>query len=60
VQTPNLGRLPVWKEAADLTPVGRFAGIGRHFERFTDRERREFLRSYLAGVSYMDAANSTT
>lgn len=47
--------LPLWKDAADITPVGRSAGIGNHFEQFTDRERREFLRAYLAGTSFMDA-----
>jgi iduronate 2-sulfatase len=50
-----LESLPLWKDASDLTPVGKLAGIGKHFEQFTDRERREFLRAYLAGVSFMDA-----
>jgi iduronate 2-sulfatase len=50
-----LDSLPLWKDAADITPVGRSAGIGKHFAEFTDRERREFLRAYLAGTSFMDA-----
>jgi arylsulfatase A-like enzyme len=50
-----LETLPLWKDAADITPVGRSAGLGKHFAEFTDRERREFLRAYLAGTSFMDA-----
>jgi uncharacterized sulfatase len=50
-----LENLPLWKDAGDITPVGRLAGIGQHFAKFTDRERREFLRAYLAGTSFMDA-----
>jgi uncharacterized sulfatase len=49
-----LETLPLWRDAADLTPVGRAAGIGSQFKEFTDRERREFFRAYLAGVSFMD------
>jgi uncharacterized sulfatase len=51
----SLENLPLWKDPGDITPVGRLAGIGKHFAEFTDRERREFLRAYLAGTSFMDA-----
>jgi iduronate 2-sulfatase len=51
-----LESLPIWKDAADITPITTTsAGLGNHFKDFTDQERREFLRSYLAGVSFMDA-----
>jgi arylsulfatase A-like enzyme len=35
--------------------LGRLAGVGQHYAEFTDQERREFLRSYLAGTSFMEA-----
>jgi iduronate 2-sulfatase len=50
-----LESLPVWKDADDVTPLSKLAGAANHFSEFTDLERREFLRSYLAGVSFMDA-----
>ncbi|MGB2865684.1 MAG: sulfatase [Sedimentisphaerales bacterium] len=31
------------------------SGWKNEFDRFTDRERREFMRAYYAGVSFMDA-----
>jgi iduronate 2-sulfatase len=50
-----LDTMPVWQDAPDLTPVGKLAGVGKTFASFTDRERRENLRAYCAGVSFMDA-----
>jgi uncharacterized sulfatase len=32
-----------------------FGGLGDAFRKFTDAERREFLRAYCAGTSFMDA-----
>jgi iduronate 2-sulfatase len=31
------------------------SGWKKDFDRFTDRERREFMRAYYAGISFMDA-----
>jgi uncharacterized sulfatase len=54
-----LESLPLWRDPADTTPappsaVG-FGGLGDAFRKFTDAERREFLRAYCAGTSFMDA-----
>jgi len=51
-------RLDPPREPPGRTPdlplaIGR--GLKAHFDRFTDRERREFMRSYYAGASFMDA-----
>jgi iduronate 2-sulfatase len=51
--------LVLYRDPADLTPapplaVG-FGGFGEAFRRFTDQERREFLRAYYACTSFMDA-----
>jgi uncharacterized sulfatase len=47
------------RDPPDTTPapplaVG-FGDFGAAFARFTDQDRREFLRAYYAGVSFMDA-----
>jgi uncharacterized sulfatase len=36
-------------------PQAITSGLKREFDRFTDRERREFMRAYYAGISFMDA-----
>jgi iduronate 2-sulfatase len=51
--------LTLHRNPADQTPapplaVG-FGSFGDEFRKFTDQERREFLRAYYAGVSFMDA-----
>jgi uncharacterized sulfatase len=40
---------------ADRTPELRQAFGGLDFSKFTDQDRQEFLRAYLAGVSFTDA-----
>ena len=52
-----LGSLPLAVDPPDRSPDLPLAipmAYGR-FAQFTDRERREFKRAYLAGVSFMDA-----
>ncbi|MFN0122825.1 MAG: sulfatase [Blastocatellia bacterium] len=49
-------RLPV--DPADRTqdpPLALAGGFRQEFDKFTDREKREFMRSYYAGISFMDA-----
>jgi uncharacterized sulfatase len=48
-------KVPVHRPPADRTTPPPLAVPGRRSFDFTDRERREFLRAYLAGVSFMDA-----
>ena len=36
-------------------PVAMGKGMKAEFDRFTDKERREFMRAYYAGISFMDA-----
>jgi uncharacterized sulfatase len=36
-------------------PQAICSGWKKDFDRFTDRERREFMRAYYAGISFMDA-----
>jgi iduronate 2-sulfatase len=52
--SPALYRTPGDQAPAPPLAVG-FGGLGAAFARFTDRERREFLRAYYACTSYMDA-----
>jgi len=49
---------PPPRRAADL-PLAIASGWKRSFDEFTDRDRREFMRAYLAGVSFMDAQVGT-
>ena len=53
-----LEKLTPPRDPQDATPLHRLA-IGsswkESFDRFTDRERREFMRAYYAGVSFIDA-----
>ncbi|MDX2032196.1 MAG: sulfatase [Blastocatellia bacterium] len=52
-----LEKIPLAADPAGRSPEARFAipkAYG-NFAKFTDRERREFKRAYLAGVSFMDA-----
>lgn len=49
-----LRRDPAGRTAAPPLAVG-FGGLGQAFAKFSDDERREFLRSYYAGTSFMDA-----
>ncbi|MGB2824203.1 MAG: sulfatase [Phycisphaerae bacterium] len=54
---------PLDRMAPPKVPPGRTADLPlaisspwkRSFDEFTDRERREFMRAYFAGVSFMDA-----
>jgi uncharacterized sulfatase len=51
--------ISLYRDPTDTTPapplaVG-FGGLGLAFEKFTDRERMEFHRAYLACTSFMDA-----
>jgi len=53
------GSLKLYRDPPDMTPappwaVG-FGAYGEAFRRFTDKERREFLRAYYACASFMDA-----
>jgi iduronate 2-sulfatase len=53
-----LERLNPPRDPADRSPELPLAIAGRwktEFDRFTDRERREFMRAYYAGTSFMDA-----
>jgi uncharacterized sulfatase len=36
-------------------PLAIAGGFKAEFDRFTDRDKREFMRSYYAGISFMDA-----
>jgi len=51
--------LRVWSDPADTTAVRKesvgFGEYGTAFAKFTDQERRELFRAYLAGTSFMDA-----
>ena len=54
----RLGDLEPPREPADATPVHPLAfgsSWERSFAAFTDRDRREFMRAYYAGISFMDA-----
>jgi len=48
-----------WTDPADLTPARRdavgFGAYGEAFAKFTDKERRELLRAYCVGTTFMDA-----
>ena len=52
-------KLELPKSPADYRLPNRFAiprgEFGKAFDRFTDRDRREFLHAYYAGVSFVDA-----
>jgi iduronate 2-sulfatase len=53
-----LDRLRPPTDPADRTPdlpLAIASAWKREFDKFTDRERREFMRAYFAGVSFMDA-----
>ncbi len=53
-----LERLKLPREPADRSaelPQAIGSGWKTVFDRFTDRERREFMRAYYAGISFMDA-----
>ena len=51
--------LRIWTDPANTTPVRKesvgFGDYATAFAKFTDQERRELLRAYLAGTSFMDA-----
>ena len=50
--------LKLHRDPADLTaapPMAIPKGLDKIFAEFTDLNRRDFLRAYLAGVSFMDA-----
>lgn len=50
--------LTLWKDPADRTaapPLALAGGYQKEFDKFTDKERLEFLRAYCATASYMDA-----
>ena len=50
--------LKLWKDPADTTaapPLALAGGYQQAFDKFTDKERLEFLRAYCAAASYMDA-----
>jgi iduronate 2-sulfatase len=52
------GSLTLWKDPADRTaapPLALAGGYQQAFDKFTDKERLEFLRAYCASASYMDA-----
>jgi len=42
-------------DRSDGHPKAIGSGWKEDFDRFTDRERREFMRAYYAGISFMDA-----
>jgi uncharacterized sulfatase len=42
-------------DRSDELPQAIGSGCKTDFDRFTDRERREFMRAYYAGISFMDA-----
>jgi len=53
-----LDKLQLVNEPADASPLHPQAigsGWKDSFDKFTDRERREFMRSYYAGASFIDA-----
>jgi uncharacterized sulfatase len=52
-----LESLKLWRDPPDLTPAPKlaFTGMLADFAKFTDQERLEFLRSYCACASFMDA-----
>ena len=43
------------QDASPLHPLAIASPWKQSFDRFTDQDRREFLRAYYAGVSFMDA-----
>lgn len=50
--------LTLWKDPVDMTaapPLALAGGYQQAFDKFTDKERLEFLRAYCATASYMDA-----
>jgi len=50
------------RDPGDATPLHRLAIASswkESFDRFTDRERREFMRAYYAGASFIDAQLGT-
>jgi len=49
----RLVRDPVDRSAEHPQSIG--SGWKKDFDRFTDRERREFMRAYYAGISFVDA-----
>ncbi len=53
-----LDKLELYRDPADCTPLlpmSIASGWKKEFDKFTDRERREFLRSYYAGTTFVDA-----
>jgi iduronate 2-sulfatase len=54
-----LESLKLYRDPPDMTPAPPLAvgmgALGTEFRKFGDPERREFLRAYYAGVSFMDA-----
>ena len=53
-----LDQITLHRDPADRLPEEQFAippGAYTQFKSFTDQERKEFKRAYLAGVSFMDA-----
>ena len=53
-----LERMKLVRDPSDRsTPHPQSIGSGwkKDFDRFTDRERREFMRAYYAGISFVDA-----
>jgi uncharacterized sulfatase len=54
-----LDELPIHRDPSDLSPAPNmaigFGALGRAYAKFTDAERREFLRGYYACVSFADA-----
>jgi len=49
----ELPTVPTDRSAEHPQAIG--SGWKEDFDRFTDRERREFMRAYYAGISFMDA-----
>ena len=52
------GSLTLWKDPTGMTaapPLALAGGYQQAFDKFTDKERLEFLRAYCAAASYMDA-----
>ncbi len=51
--------LKVWSDPADMKAVPKdsvgFGDYGAAFGKFTEQERRELFRAYLAGTSFMDS-----
>lgn len=53
-----LDKLELYRDPPDCTPLlpmSIASGWHKEFAKFTDRERREFLRSYYAGTTFVDA-----